>query len=940
MKLFIPLFILPILLFSCSRGDLSDIYPDELKCNNLTNPSGTESVPDFGWIVSSEERGRVQSAYQIILDQDPKNLDPENTVLWNSGKISSDQTSWIPYSGPALEPANKYFWKVRVWDGDGNPSGWSNNGYFITGLCEMKDWGDSKWIGYEDIPDSLLLVPGIHKGIKIEGDIATKRSVVPYFRKDFTINKKVKEAFVFICGLGQYELYLNGSKIGDRFLSPGWTNYQKTCLYNTFDVTENLKKGPNSIGAIVGNGFYNINRERYYKLVITYGAPKLIVNILIRYHDGTEEVVASDEAWRTIPSPVTFASIFGGEDYDARMEQPGWDKPGFNDGKWNQALLVREPGGELKAESDFPLKVLREFDPISIFKPDSGIYVYDFRQNASGIINLKIKGKRDQEIRLSPAELIGPDSLIAQKASGTPYYFSYTLKGDKEETWTPRFTYYGFRYVQVQGAVPAGKPNPDNLPVITGLRMLHTRNSSPTTGSFRCSDKLFNSIYNLIAWAINSNLASVATDCPHREKLGWLEQTHLMGNSIKYVYDIHNLFNKMINDMIETQLDNGLVPDIAPEYVQFAGGFRDSPEWSSACIILPWDLYEWYGDLEAVKKTYPMMKKYLTYLGTMAQDNILSHGLGDWYDLGPNHPGEAQLTPKSVTATSIYFYDAILLAEMADLTGEKEDAIIYRNLAEEIRIAFNRSFLNPDTKVYSTGSQTAYSMPLFFGMVDDSIKTEVVNNLITAIHENNNALTAGDVGYRYLLRTLEKEGQSQLIYEMNSKTDVPGYGFQLSKGATALTESWAGLVNVSNNHMMLGHLMEWFYSGLAGIQQTHDSKGYKHFLINPGLVGDIMWVDASYRSINGEIFCKWKRESGNFSLEVTIPANTMATIIFPQPDPGKILEGETPIGVSEFIKNIQVAGEKTFFDIPSGNYSFGAVLNLQTELNNRKLSFH
>ena len=400
-----------------------------------------------------------------------------------------------------------------------------------------------------------------------------------------------------------------------------------------------------------------------------------------------------------------------------------------------------------------------------------------------------------------------------------------------------------------------------------------------------------------------------------------------MGNSIKYTYDIHNLFEKMIDDMIEAQLENGLVPDIAPEFVQFVGGFRDSPEWSSACIILPWDLYEWYGDTNAIRKAYPMMKGYLYYLGTMAQDNILSHGLGDWYDLGPNSPGVAQLTPKDVTATAIYFYDAKLLSKMALLTGENEDAVAFSTLAEEIRKSFNAKFLDPATKVYSTGSQTAYSMPLFFGMVDDSLKTDVVNNLVKSIKDNNKALTAGDVGYRYLLRTLEQEGCSQLIYEMNSKTDVPGYGYQLSKGATSLTESWAGLVNVSNNHMMLGHLMEWFYSGLGGIRQTEDSRGYKHILIKPEPVGDIRWAETEFKTIHGKILCSWKISEGNFNLKVRIPVNCTATVVLPQPDTENIREGNKPLSISEGVKRIQSSANQTLVDIGSGEYLFSCLIS-------------
>ena len=926
MKRLFLLFLGAFLLQSCNKDQSAGLTVSELKCNNLEDPAGTCINPVFSWIFSSPIRGAAQTAFQIILDTDENNLEPESDCFWNSGKISSPESAWIDYSGPELKPWKKYFWRVRIWDNADKPSAWSNNAFFITGLFTKEDWNGARWIGLEEIPDSMLLVPGIHKGIKIEGDIATKRSLVPYFRKEFSLKKNIKEAFVSVSGLGQYELYINGHKIGDRFLSPGWTDYQKTCLYNTFDVSEELKQGPNAIGAIVGNGFYNINRERYYKLVITYGAPKLIIKLIIRYNDGTEDIIATNETWKTTPSPITFSSIFGGEDYDARLEQPGWNKSGFNDGNWKQSLPVREPGGELKAESDYPLKVMQTLDPVSIYNPDSAIYVYDFGQNASGIIRLNVRGKKGQEVRLYPGELIGDDSLVTQRASGAPYYFSYIIKGEKEESWEPGFTYYGFRYVRAEGAVPSGKPNPENLPVITGLQMLHTRNSSPTVGSFKCSNELFNSIYDLIIWAIRSNISSVATDCPHREKLGWLEQTHLMGNSVKYNYDIHNLFDKMIRDMMESQLENGLVPDIAPEFVEFKSGFRDSPEWSSACIILPWYLYEWYGDTAPVKRAYPMMKNFMKYLGTMTQDGILVHGLGDWYDLGPEFPGVAQLTPKAVTATSVYFYDAKLLSRMASLVGEAEDAIYYENLAEEIRKVFNKKFFDPAAKVYATGSQTAYAMPLFLGMVDDSIKAEVEKNLVESIIENNKALTAGDVGYRYLLRALEQSGNSQLIYDMNSKTDVPGYGFQLSKGATALTESWAGLVNVSNNHMMLGHLMEWFYSGIGGIRQAEDSKAYRNIVIEPELVGDITWAETTYKTINGEILTSWQKNDDVLTLKVRIPAGCKATVVIPQPDSQKITESGSLLSYSEAVKVIGSADGKTICEIPSGEYLFKADL--------------
>jgi alpha-L-rhamnosidase len=922
MKKLVALVFVLLLLLSCNKNNSFDFAATQLQCSNLENPLGVGAKPDFSWIVSSGTRGAAQTAYQIILDSDEKNLKSESRCLWNSGKISSPQSAWIDYSGPALEPAKRYIWKVRLWDNNDNPSEWSTSASFITGLFARADWSDAKWIGYEEIPDSLLLVPGVHGNGNSLGEVAKKRTVIPYFRKEFSLDKKIARALVFVSGLGQYELYVNGEKAGDRFLSPGWTDYRKTCYYNTFDITNNLRRGKNVLGAIVGNGFYNINRERYRKLVIAYGAPKMILKLIVKYSDGSEETIVSDRTWKASPSPVTFASIYGGEDYDARLEQGMWQEVGFSGKTWKESLEVREPSGVLMPEMDHPLKVMEVFDPTDITCSNDSICIYDFNQNASGIVRLKVQGKKGQVVRLVPGELISDDIHVIQKASGEPYYFSFTLKGGKEEIWVPRFSYYGFRYVEAEGARPAGEPNPENLPVITRLQLLHTRNSSPPAGSFSCSNELFNSIYKLINWSIKSNIASVATDCPHREKLGWLEQTHLMGNSIRYNFDIHNLYNKIIDDMTEAQLENGLVPDIAPEYVPFLGGFRDSPEWGSACILVPWDMFKWYGDIGAVKRAYPMMKRYLNYLESMSEYYILTHGLGDWYDLGPKFPGEAQLTPRALTATSVFFYDAKLLAEMAGLIGEKEDSIAFKNLSEEIRKAFNKEFFNPQTNVYSTGSQTAYSMPLFFGITDDSIRNKVTANLVSSIKENKNALTAGDVGYRYLLRVLEQEGYSQLIFDMNSRTDVPGYGYQLSKGATSLTESWAGLRNVSNNHMMLGHLMEWFFSGIAGIRQMKESIAFDHILIAPEIVGDITWADAAIESVHGEISSSWKIIDNDFSLTVRIPANCKATVELPQSDPDKISENGIPVRSSQNIRTGKISNGRIQLEVGSGEYNF------------------
>jgi alpha-L-rhamnosidase len=915
--------LISLLLFTLlSYGQPKDqISVVKLLCNSTENPSVINTtVPMFSWKLISESRNQAQSAYHILVADSFDEIQNSLGNIWDSGKIKSDKSILIQFDGKKLKPAKKYFWRVKVWNLEGNASEWSQVGTFQTGLFSETDWRNAQWIGIEEMPVELKLVPGVHGNGDNQGQKALKRPVVPLFRKDFIVQKDISSATLFISGLGHYEAFMNGKKVGNSFLAPGWTNYEKTILYNCYDVTKMLYKGENAIGAIVGNGFYNINRERYRKMVIAYGMPKMICNLQIEYSDGSIENIISDNSWKTSPSPITFSSIYGGEDYDARLEQPNWNGAEFDDSAWEKVLLVRAPEGVLSAETDYPLKVMEVFDDPVIKTPEK-TYLYDFKQNASGIVKLKVTGKKGQTLKLHPAERLMDNGLMNQKTSGTPYWFQYTLKGEGEEIWMPKFTYYGFRYVQVEGAVPEGYPNPENLPVITDLQLLHTRNSSPIVGGFNCSNELFNRTYELIDWSVKSNLASVTTDCPHREKMGWLEVTHLMGNSIKYNYDIYNLYDKIVDDMIESQTEDGLVPDIAPEYVEFVNGFRDSPEWGSSCVILPWYLYKWYGDTQAMKKAYPMMKRYMEYLGGKADNHILDHGLGDWYDLGPKGPGPAQLTPKSLTATAIYYYDLTLVAGMAKMLGNDLDANFYSEWAEKVRIAFNGKFFNQKEKKYSTGSQTSYAMPLYFGMVDKEFEEEVEKNLAEELRRNNYALTSGDVGYRYLLQALQNAGYSDIIYRMNARSDVPGYGYQLEKGATSLTESWKA-EGASHNHMMLGHLMEWFYSGMGGIGQSENSVAYKEITIKPALIEGLSHAAASYDSSYGQIKCTWNRSDNSVTYTVEIPVNTTAMIILENTSNKVVSEGGHNISEVRDVEVISKNDGLWICKVGSGKYSF------------------
>jgi len=897
----------------------------DLRCQAIQHPVGIgELNPSFSWKLSSNERSVMQFAYQITVASSLQKLESDPD-MWNSGNEKSTQNTFIQYHGKPLKSAFRYYWKVKIWVNYGQKSFESNSSYFITGLLQRKDWNNAKWIGYDALPDSMKVFPGVHGSGDQLGEKAKKKSVIPYLRKEFTVKREIKQAFVFVSGLGQYVLFINGKRIDSSFLNPTWSDYTKRCYYNTFDVTSILKKGVNTIGSIVGNGFFYISRERYRKLVIAAGYPMLRLKLIIRYTDGSLNEITTDNSWKTAPSPVIYSSIYGGEDFNANKILYGWNSSGYKDRGWKTAVIGQDPGGEMQAQEAYPVEVNQIFRPVNVDSSQEKLFVYDFGQNVSGIIRMKASGHKGYRIRIIPAELLNKDGSPDQKATGQPYYLEYTFKGNGVENWQPLFTYYGFRYAAIEVFDPSGIRIHADAVKINSLLSLHTQNGVSQVGNFSCSDTLFNKIFELIRWGIRNNMSNVATDCPHREKLGWLEETHLIGASMQYNYDILQFYNKIIDDMRDAQLPDGLMPDIAPEYVVFEGGFRDSPEWGSACVLVPWYVYQCYGDKEVLRKSYAMMKRYVAYLGKKANGNLLAYGLGDWFDLGPKPPGVSQLTPLGLTASAFYFYDAAILGRVAAVLGDSVEMQKYSLLAKNIRHSFNQMYFNPETNVYATGSQTSYAVPLYFGMVDSSKYKEVFANLTDSIRANNYALTAGDIGFRYLVQVLEENNAYQLIYKMNNRDDVPGYGYQIRKGATSLTESWQALRNVSNDHMMLGHLMEWLYSGLGGIRQQMNSVGYSQILIAPQFVSGIKWVECSYNSINGSITIHWKRISKDkMQLNVTIPANTNAIILLPAENPDMIKEGGQTLNSNRSNGIHKVVREKrmTKIEVGSGIYNF------------------
>ncbi|MDR0756259.1 MAG: glycoside hydrolase family 78 protein [Tannerella sp.] len=895
-----------------------------LRCEQEENPVGIDTQrPCFSWKTYSEARGFIQSAYQILVSDTPEALDRGN--IWNSGKVVSSQSVLTPFDGKPLTPSATYYWKVRTWDKKDRPSEWSAVQTFTMGLTAAADWGKAEWIALENDSKESYTVPARLDFDNIRRTMG-ERSIgfykLPQLRKTFTVQKQVKRAVASVAGLGHFDFFVNGEKAGGNFLDAGWTKYDKHALYVAFDVTGHLQTGENVLGVMLGNGFYNIPFDRYLKLIISHGAPKLKLHLRIEYADGSTNEIVSDASWKATESPITFSSIYGGEDYDARLFQKGWTDTGFSDATWRQAILTDYPG-TLSVQRATPLTVHSEIPTVTMYRNSKGRWIYDLGQNFSGIIRIAVKSNESRTVRFHPAELLKNDSTSAQGASGYPFYFDYTAKGDGQtEYWQPQFTYYGFRYVEIEGAVPAGRDNPDSLPEIESLTGLHTCNSAEEAGSFVCSRPMFNRIHSLIDWAIRSNMASVLTDCPHREKLGWLEEAHLMQYSLQYRYDLSRLYAKIMEDMRASQLPNGCIPTIAPEYVRFANGFEDTPEWGSAFIISPWYIYKWYGDRRLLEEYYPAMQRYLDYLGTRADNHIVAYGLGDWFDIGPNNPGYAQLTSNGVTATAIYHYNTTIMQHVASLLGKSDDAKRYGALAANIKKAFNEKYYDPATGKIERNSQTANAIALYAGLVPDERRAAILQNLTDDIRGRGNALTAGDVGYRYVLRALEDGGRSDVIFDMNSRYDVPGYGWQLAHGATALTESWQAYGFVSNNHFMLGHLMEWLYSGLGGIRQKDNSIAFRETVINPQPVGDVRNAETAYESPYGTIRCKWSRTEKVFTLEVSIPANSTAEIYLPATDAGQVSVYGLPLSASDGVTVIGTDGGKLKVKTGSGNYQF------------------
>jgi alpha-L-rhamnosidase len=874
------------------------IQPADLRCEYLTDPLGIDvTQPRLSWILSSEQRGERQTAYRVLVSGSEEVLKAGRGDLWDTGKVASDETVQIAYAGKPLRSRQRCFWKVQVWDRAGKPAPWSALARWEMGLLQPVDW-KAKWIGAptDKGPDSPDGEPS------------------PYFRRKFNVAKAVKSARAYVCGLGLYELSLNGRKVGDYVLSPNQTDYDvrnmrrllypfddnttKRTLYVTYDITKQLHHGPNAVGIVLGDGWYN-QRARKVEGWMWYGPPKAIAQVEVTYTDGTRQVVGTGGDWKFSTGPILQNSIFVGEVYDARRELGAWDRPGYDDRKWTAARVVSAPAGPLRAQMGPPDRVIQTISPVTVNRDKQELRVLDFGENITGWVRIRVVGSAGTMVTMRYREELGEDYGQVD---------TYTLKGDGVEIYEPRFTWHGFRTVEVTG-----------LSIQTQLleaqaRVVHT--DVKPAGTFKCSNDLLNRIQaNFVRTQMNNMHMGVPSDCPHRERLGYTGDGQIAAEAALYNLDMPAFYTKWIADVRDAQnKKTGFVPHTAP----FGGG-GGGPAWGSAAAIMPWNMYLYYGDKRMLNEYHASMKRWVEYLETRTDgDHIVVREepggwcLGDWAT-----PTKVEVPPELVNSC-YYARVANMVADTSAALSNFTESDRYRELARDIAANVHRKFFNPITNQYSIGRQGANLFPLGFGLVPVSARDTVFENVVRNVEKNGGHLDTGILGTPLLLDVLTTGGRADLAYGMVSKTTHPSWGYAVSKGATTIWESWNG--DGSHSHPMYGSVSAWFYQRLAGIMPDPSGPGFKKIIIRPEPVGDLTRAEAEYHSVRGRILSRWLRDDKRFRLTLVIPPGTTATLYLPGSDPAAVTEFNTPVSAIKEVKFLRSEGGRLVYAVESGTY--------------------
>jgi len=922
MKIIIQILVLFLFTSSCTKESVSlDIT--NLKLEHKKTPLGVDiSDPRFSWNIESKQRGIKQSAYQIFVASSLEKLNNDEGDMWDSDRVVSDQSIQIYYAGKSLQSNKKYFWKVKIWSQNAQTHQ-SKPSFWTTGLLHKSDW-KAKWIGLDkavgdDAPD-------------IPKRILSARML----RKEFNIDKEIKTATIFVSGLGLYELSINGEKIGDQVLAPGLTEYNKTAFYNTFDVTDHLQSNNNAIGIILGNGRYFAPRTNRPTATRTYGYPKAICQLEVEYKDGTKESIFTDTTWKlTTKGPIRKNNEYDGEFYDARMEINGWNKVNYNDSDWIPAELVKKPGDMLISQPNEPIKIMEELDPISVKEIKPNVYIFDMGQNMVGWTELSVKGEKGDEVHLKFAETLNDDgTLFLKNLRGAEVTDTYILKGEEKEIWEPKFTYHGFRFVEMKGY--PGKPT------LKALKGKVVYDDLELSGSFECSNPLINNIYKNAYWGIRGNYRSIPTDCPQRdERQGWLGDRSAESIGESFIFNISNLYAKWMSDIKDAQKENGSLPDVAPSYWP---SYTDNTTWPGTYLFASDMLYNQYGDLKVIETNYPHMQKWITYMEKYVKDGIMTKDTyGDWCS-PPEDPklihtvDPLRTTSSEFLGTAYYYAELKLMAKFAKLLGKNDDADKYLKDVVKMKKSFNDKFFDKNNIQYSNNSHTVNILALAFDLVPDGYRKQINDRLLQKIlGESNGHVGNGIIGGQWLMRTLTSTGHADVAYSLAAQSTYPSWGYMVEKGATTIWELWNGDtgdpgMNSGNHVMLLGDLIIWFYEDLAGIKADPENPAFKHIIMKPSITNDLTYVNASYTSVYGMIKSSWKRSDDKFTWNIEIPANTSATIYIPVlKDEKEIKESGKKAGSAKEVNFIKMENGKAVFNIESGSYSFTSDAVIQPE---------
>ncbi len=898
---------------------IASLQVSSINCEYQHNPIGIDAAnPRLSWQLRNpgKERGIKQTAYQIQVASSRQHLLKNEADLWDSGVIDTIQSNNIKYKGKALVSAGRYFWRVRIRDDHGNFTSWSEPGFWEMGLLKKSDW-QGKWIG------------------KKRNDSLQKRKFyedepAPLFRREFSVDKKIKKATLYVSGLGYYEAYLNGGKIGNRHLDPAWTNYDKRVLYSTFDVTDGLIQGKNCMGIMLGNGWYDplplkMWGRRNIRESMAIGHPKFIVQMNVEYSDGTTTKVVSDENWSTKHGPILQNSIYLGEKYDARLQIPDWNKCRKELRGWEQASIMEAPAGNLHASAIPPIVVGDTLIPISIKKISGDRIVVDFGRNFAGVISISASGMKGQTISLKYGELLYTDGSVnvmtgvagqikkkgvgGEGAPDTAYAKDiFILSGRGKDLFQPHFTFHGFRYVEITG-YPGDLEKAD----ITGLAM---HSDVKTTGTFSCSNSLINNIQQICLNTFKSNIFSVQSDCPQRERFGYGGDIAATSEAFLFNYDMSGFYEKTAVDFADDAQPDGGLTETAP-YVGIAGGGlggKSGPvEWGSALPILMHQLYQYYGNSALMKDLYPVAKRWVDFMHRKSKGNIIPVTIGDHESI------DEKLVDMS--ATAYYFYNTRLLSTFAGILDEKKDQEYYERLSDSIRSAFiNKYAISPDGSVGS-GTAAAQAYALYFGLNPETSREKVIAALMERVRKNGYHITSGIFGTKLLLNVLSETGNVDAAFKMAMQKTYPGWGYMIENGATTLWEVWAFSDNVySHNHPMFGSISEWFYKYLGGIRPGDNAVGFDKIIIQP-YMKEMEWANTSYQSILGTISSNWVRNGNHLTLKVEIPVNATARVLIPSSFQ-RIKENGKPLSEHRDIRIVNRENDQSILEINSGTYVF------------------